>query len=361
MTKRRTELGIKGDSIPASWEETVAACLARDPAQRPESVKEVARRLETDSSSPSVPPTSQLPRPPGPRGWPLIAGILLLLAFVSVIAFHYFYPAGYNPSASSSPGSSSPMGSKDVLSSTPSATPGLTETLEPALRATTNPSPQPIATLPPATNATASTEVSETPSPEATPPFSGGSNTAASPEQSASPTQQETVTSTETPPPGASATYLSPSEIDATKEEVVNRIDALPGMNDKEKADLIGKMNKAHSMERLVVVAFEIGQTVPGRTVADELVKTFSKPEMCDKLSDPTIILVVAGYADKGGPVDLNLRLSQERAASVSKILKQRLKLANAIQTVGMGGTELLSNGRPDQNRAVEVWAVAPL
>ena len=132
-------------------------------------------------------------------------------------------------------------------------------------------------------------------------------------------------------------------------------------MNDKEKANLIGKMDKAHSMERLVVVPFEIGQTVPGRTVADELVNTFSKPEMRDKLSDPTIILVVAGYADKGGPVDLNLRLSQERAASVSKILKQRLKLSNAIQTVGMGGTELLSNGRPDQNRAVEVWAVAPL
>jgi serine/threonine protein kinase len=40
---------------------------------------------------------------------------------------------------------------------------------------------------------------------------------------------------------------------------------------------------------------------------------------------------------------------------------KQRVKLFNAIQTVGMGGTELLGNKRPDQNRAVEVWAVVPL
>jgi hypothetical protein len=32
----------------------------------------------------------------------------------------------------------------------------------------------------------------------------------------------------------------------------------------------------------------------------------------------------------------------------------------NLIRTVGMGGTELLGNRRPDQNRAVEIWAVLP-
>ena len=30
------------------------------------------------------------------------------------------------------------------------------------------------------------------------------------------------------------------------------------------------------------------------------------------------------------------------------------------MQTIGMGGTEILDSKRPDQNRVVEVWAVVP-
>jgi len=90
-------------------------------------------------------------------------------------------------------------------------------------------------------------------------------------------------------------------------------------------------------------------------------VKAFNKPEMRDKLSDPTTILVVAGYADTGGHADLNLRVSRERAENVTRILKEQVKLLNAMQTIGMGGTELLDSKRPGQNRAVEVWAVVPL
>jgi outer membrane protein OmpA-like peptidoglycan-associated protein len=91
------------------------------------------------------------------------------------------------------------------------------------------------------------------------------------------------------------------------------------------------------------------------------VMKTFDTPAMHDKLSDPTIVLVVAGYADSGGRPDLNLRISQARAESVGRILKEQVKLLNAMQTIGMGGTELLDSKRPDLNRAVEVWAVVPL
>ena len=113
-------------------------------------------------------------------------------------------------------------------------------------------------------------------------------------------------------------------------------------------------------MERLTVIPFDRGQTTLHRAAADELVKAFARPEMRDRLSDPTTILVVAGYADIGGRADLNLRISQERAENVSRILKEQAKLLNATQTIGMGGTELLDSKRPDQNRAVEVWAVVP-
>ena len=63
MTDRRAELGIAGEVIPKHWEETVAACLAKDPAQRPQSAIEVKKRLKIAASSVDV--GSTLEREPG--------------------------------------------------------------------------------------------------------------------------------------------------------------------------------------------------------------------------------------------------------------------------------------------------------
>ena len=45
MAERREALGNAGEPIPPEWEETIAACLAKDPAQRPRSAGELAERL----------------------------------------------------------------------------------------------------------------------------------------------------------------------------------------------------------------------------------------------------------------------------------------------------------------------------
>ena len=45
LQARREELEIEETPIPAAWETTVAACLEKDPAKRPQSVAEVAERL----------------------------------------------------------------------------------------------------------------------------------------------------------------------------------------------------------------------------------------------------------------------------------------------------------------------------
>src|SRR5437773_5657682 len=45
MTERRKEFNIEPALVPPIWEETVAACLAKDPAKRPQSTAEVANRL----------------------------------------------------------------------------------------------------------------------------------------------------------------------------------------------------------------------------------------------------------------------------------------------------------------------------
>jgi formylglycine-generating enzyme required for sulfatase activity len=54
LAERRAELEVPGQPVPAAWEETIAACLAKDPAQRPQSAGEVARRLGV---GPALPPS----------------------------------------------------------------------------------------------------------------------------------------------------------------------------------------------------------------------------------------------------------------------------------------------------------------
>jgi serine/threonine protein kinase/tetratricopeptide (TPR) repeat protein len=49
MTERRKEFEIEAEPIPAVWEGWVAACLAKDPGRRPQSVREIARQLEMPS------------------------------------------------------------------------------------------------------------------------------------------------------------------------------------------------------------------------------------------------------------------------------------------------------------------------
>src|SRR5438132_8074086 len=49
MTERRKDFDIEPTSVPATWEEVVAACLAKDPARRPQSTAAVAQRLQLDA------------------------------------------------------------------------------------------------------------------------------------------------------------------------------------------------------------------------------------------------------------------------------------------------------------------------
>jgi outer membrane protein OmpA-like peptidoglycan-associated protein len=156
------------------------------------------------------------------------------------------------------------------------------------------------------------------------------------------------------------AATLTKTEVDATREDVLKRINAMPRFTAEEKKRLSEKMETARSMERLLVIRFDTGQTALSRAASDDLMKRFKSKEVQDKVSDPTVVFVVAGYADAAGDPKTNLQISQQRADNVSKVLKDKTNLLNVIHSVGMGSTDLLDGKRPDQNRAVEVWAVAP-
>src|SRR5438874_1513732 len=54
MTERRKDLNIEPAFVPVAWEETIAACLAKDPMRRPQSASEVARRLQLSSAPPGT-------------------------------------------------------------------------------------------------------------------------------------------------------------------------------------------------------------------------------------------------------------------------------------------------------------------
>jgi len=153
---------------------------------------------------------------------------------------------------------------------------------------------------------------------------------------------------------------LTKSEVDATREDVLKRINAMPRFTAEEKKRLGEKMQTARSMERLLVIRFDTGQTTLSRGAADDLTKRFKSKEVEDKVSDPTVVFVVAGYADAAGDPKSNLQISQQRADNVTRVLKDKTNLLNVIHSVGMGSTALLDGKRPDQNRAVEIWAVAP-
>jgi serine/threonine protein kinase/tetratricopeptide (TPR) repeat protein len=62
MTERRKEFEIEAEPILAVWEKWVAACLAKDPGRRPQSVTDIARQLQLplpETRSPSVRPFFQ--------------------------------------------------------------------------------------------------------------------------------------------------------------------------------------------------------------------------------------------------------------------------------------------------------------
>ncbi|MGA7273727.1 MAG: FlgO family outer membrane protein, partial [Candidatus Udaeobacter sp.] len=79
MTVRRKELDIEPALVPQVWEDAVAACLAKDPSRRPQSVLEVAQQLQLPSGQARIRTT---PGKSSKRKPLLIAGIAAASALV---------------------------------------------------------------------------------------------------------------------------------------------------------------------------------------------------------------------------------------------------------------------------------------
>jgi outer membrane protein OmpA-like peptidoglycan-associated protein len=217
-------------------------------------------------------------------------------------------------------------------------------------------SPSPIESLSQLQESPAATTTTSTP-----PPPSLG----ATPEPSTSPKPDEAKAgghlnvppdSEATPPP----VVANRQEEDATRKEVLARIDMMRNLTQKEKDDLYAQVERARGFTKLAIVPFGAGQTNPNSSQTKYLIESLARPEIAKIFDDPTVVLVLAGYADLKGNEAKNLEISRARAENLAKLLQSRTKITNLMRAVGLGGSDIFDKTNPDKNRAVEIWVVRP-
>jgi outer membrane protein OmpA-like peptidoglycan-associated protein len=254
--------------------------------------------------------------------------------------------------------SSSPFVSQDQAS--PFVTPSSTAVQSPAL--TSSATPIPTATVAP----TSTPAPTATPTPETLTPTPEPTTTETPAETpSETPAPSGTETSNGDAPASASAQAFPTVKYDAAEEaevrkEVLARVDLLKELSQKERDYMYAQVERARGFTKLAIIPFPSGKTRPEQFQIDHLLSYLQKPEYQKLYEDPTVVFVVAGYADKQGNESQNLEISKQRAQVVAKILENQAKIANTIRAVGLGGSEFFGHGTPDKNRVVEIWLAAP-
>jgi len=150
------------------------------------------------------------------------------------------------------------------------------------------------------------------------------------------------------------------AEEDRTREEVLKRIDLMRVLSDADKDKLYAQVERARGFTKIAVIPFPQNRTVAGAAQVEGLIKSLHRQDLQKLLSDPTVALIMVGYADKKEDEKKNLDLSRTRAESVLKTVRDRTEVENVMHAVGMGGQDLFNSSDSEKNPVVEVWAVQP-
>jgi hypothetical protein len=205
-----------------------------------------------------------------------------------------------------------------------------------------------------------SSQESSSASPEPTP-----ETTSSAPTPDSSPSPSDSVSSEIAGPSPASQATPPPviantKEEDATRKEVLRRIDMIRELTPKEKDYLYSQVERARGFTKLAIVPFGSGQLWPDSFQSKYLLENLSKPPIAKIFEDPTVVLVMVGYSDLKGSDDRNLEISRNRAENLIKLLHRRTKISNLMRAVGMGGSDLFDKMDLQKNRVVEMWIVRP-
>ncbi len=164
------------------------------------------------------------------------------------------------------------------------------------------------------------------------------------------------------PQPEVIDTNLRNPENALIKQEVLKRIDQMPDLTPENRDKLYARVERTAGMGRVATILFDTGESRIRSTDVERLRTDLSSAAAQRLVEDPTVVLVVLGYADPTGGADLNKAISQARATAAMAALRDRLKLSNVMHSVAMGSSTLFGEGRDQlqKNRVVEVWAVMP-
>jgi outer membrane protein OmpA-like peptidoglycan-associated protein len=141
---------------------------------------------------------------------------------------------------------------------------------------------------------------------------------------------------------------------------VLKRIDLMLNLSDKAKDQLYVEVERARSFSKLAMLNFANGRSSLTQSQHGELRQALGHATAQRLLEDPTSVLVVLGYADRGGDEGKNLEISRSRAENVTRSLREQLGLKSVIHPIGMGGQNLIDKENRDKNRVVEIWGVLP-
>ncbi len=150
----------------------------------------------------------------------------------------------------------------------------------------------------------------------------------------------------------------SSPENQAVSQAVLQRIDAMP-LSEKDKTKLYTALDRAQGLGKLVTVNFSSNRTELVPADITNLNAALHLPKVQHFLDDPTVVLVVLGFADTKGSSRINKEVSERRARKVVDALRGPCAVGNVIHTIGMGGQDIAGESL-DKNRVVEVWAVLP-
>jgi outer membrane protein OmpA-like peptidoglycan-associated protein len=153
---------------------------------------------------------------------------------------------------------------------------------------------------------------------------------------------------------------LSQQENKTVKAEVLTRVDQMPNISGGNKDKLYMAVEKARKMGKIITIPFGSGKTELTATDIQQLKAELDKPEIVSLRGDPTAVFVILGYADPKGDAKKNITISEARADSVRRTMKDKCDVINVMHTVGMGGSKLLDAHNLEKNRIVEIWAVLP-